>query len=147
VDFIDNRLNPQTGAMRMRASFDNSAGLFTPGLAVKLTMGTSAPYGAVLVPDRAIGTDQTKRFVYVVGANNQPQVREVQLGALFDGMRVVGNLKPGENIIVDGLQRVVPGMPVAPQLLKVDAKGMPIPQPAQPPQGTAAAASATPAKP
>ena len=144
VDFIDNRLNAQTGAMRMRASFDNSAGLFTPGLAVRLTMGTSTPYVAVLVPDRAIGTDQTKRFVYVVGADNQPQVRDVQLGALFDGMRVIGNgsasdsVKPGENVIVDGLQRVVPGMPVAPQVLKVDAKGMPIP---------AAAASAPPARP
>jgi RND family efflux transporter MFP subunit len=140
VDFIDNRLNPQTGAMRMRASFDNSAGLFTPGLALRLTMGTSGPYSAVLVPDRAIGTDQTKRFVYVVGADNQPQVRDVQLGALFDGMRVIGNgsVKPGENVIVDGLQRVVPGMPVSPQVLKVDAKGMPIPAPA---------ASAPPAKP
>jgi RND family efflux transporter MFP subunit len=146
VDFIDNRLNAQTGAMRMRASFDNSAGLFTPGLAVRLTMVTSAPYTAVLVPDRAIGTDQTKRFVYVVGANNQPQVRDVQLGALFDGMRVIagGSIKPGEHIIVDGLQRVVPGTPVAPQLLKVDAKGMPVPQP---PQAAAPAASAPPAKP
>ena len=147
VDFIDNRLNPQTGAMRTRASFDNSAGLFTPGLALRLTMGTSGPYSAVLVPDRAIGTDQTKRFVYVVGADNQPQVRDVQLGALFDGMRVIGtggasdSVKPGENVIVDGLQRVVPGMPVAPQVLKVDAKGMPIPQ------APAAAASAPPAKP
>ncbi len=146
VDFIDNRLNAQTGAMRMRASFDNSAGLFTPGLAVRLTMVTSAPYTAVLVPDRAIGTDQTKRFVYVVGANNQPQVRDVQLGALFDGMRVIAgdSVKPGENIIVDGLQRVVPGMPVAPQVLKVDARGMPVPQP---PQAAAPAASAPPAKP
>ncbi len=138
VDFIDNRLNAQTGAMRMRASFDNAQGLFTPGLAVTLTMGTSAPYTAVLVPDRAIGTDQTKRFVYVVGADGQPQVRNVQLGALFDGMRVIGtgsasdSVKPGENVIVDGLQRVVPGMPVAPQVLKVDAKGMPIPQVAAP---------------
>lgn len=145
VDFIDNRLNAQTGAMRMRASFDNSAGLFTPGLAVRLTMVTSAPYSAVMVPDRAIGTDQTKRFVYVVGADNQPQVRDVQLGALFDGMRVIANdsVKPGEHIIVDGLQRVVPGMPVAPQVLKVDARGMPIPQPAP---AAAPAASAPPAK-
>jgi len=129
VDFIDNRLNPQTGAMRMRAAFDNSKGLFTPGLAVKLTMGTSAPYPAVLVPERAIGTDQTKKFVYVVGANGQPQFREVKLGALQGGMRVIanGSVKPGENVIVDGLQRVVPGMAVAPQVLKADADGMPVP--------------------
>jgi len=147
VDFIDNRLNPQTGAMRMRASFDNSIGLFTPGLALRLTMGTSAPYSAVLVPDRAIGTDQTKRFVYVVGADGLPQVRNVQLGALFEGMRVIGtgsnndSVKPGENVIVDGLQRVVPGMRVAPQVLKVDAKGMPVPQVAVPAASVPAAKS------
>ena len=136
VDFVDNRLNPQTGAIRMRASFDNSDGRFTPGLAVKLTMGTSAPYDAVMVPERAIGTDQTKKFVFVVGADGQPQFREVKLGALLEGMRVVsnGSVKPGENVVVDGLQRVIPGMPVAPQVLKVDAKGMPIFAPPQPPQ-------------
>jgi RND family efflux transporter MFP subunit len=136
VDFVDNRLNPQTGAIRMRASFDNADGRFTPGLAVKLTMGTSAPYSAVMVPERAIGTDQTKKFVFVVGADGQPQFREVKLGALMEGMRVVGNgaVKPGENVIVDGLQRVIPGLPVAPQVLKVDAKGMPIFPPPAPPQ-------------
>lgn len=129
VDFIDNRLNAQTGAIRLRASFDNSKGQFTPGLAVKLTMGTSAPYPALMVPERAIGTDQTKKFVYVVGADGKPQFREVQLGALQGGMRVVGggSVKAGDNVIVEGLQRVVPGMPVAPQVLKVDANGMPVP--------------------
>jgi multidrug efflux system membrane fusion protein len=134
VDFIDNRLNPQTGAIRMRAAFDNSKGLFTPGLAAKLIMGTSAPYAAVLVPDRAIGTDQTKKFVYVVGANGQPQFREVRLGALQGGMRVLadGSVKPGEQVIVEGLQRVVPGMPVAAQVLKVDAAGLPVPPAAAP---------------
>jgi multidrug efflux system membrane fusion protein len=83
----------------------------------------------VLVPERAIGTDQTKKFVYVVGANGQPQFREVKLGALQGGMRVIanGSVKPGENVIVDGLQRVVPGMAVAPQVLKADADGMPVP--------------------
>jgi len=132
VDFVDNRLNPQTGAIRMRASFDNGKGQFTPGLAVKLTMGTSTPYAALLVPERAIGTDQTKKFVYVVGADGRPQFREVQLGALQGGMRVIAgsSVKPGDNVIVEGLQRVVPGMPVAPQVLQVDASGMPVPAPA-----------------
>ncbi len=129
VDFVDNRLNAQTGAIRMRASFDNGKGQFTPGLAAKLTMGTSAPYAALMVPDRAIGTDQTKKFVYVVGADGKPQFREVQLGALQGGMRVIagGSVKPGENVIVEGLQRVIPGMPVSPQVLKVDTNGMPVP--------------------
>ena len=134
VDFIDNRLNPQTGAIRMRASFDNAKGQFTPGLAVKLRMESASAVDAVLVPERAIGTDQTKKFVYVVGANGQPQFHEVKLGALIDGMRVVqSGVKAGENVVVDGLQRVMPGVPVSPQVLKVDDKGMPIfPAPAAP---------------
>jgi multidrug efflux system membrane fusion protein len=105
VDFIDNRLNPQTGAIRMRATFDNSKGQFTPGLAARLSMEGSSAYQAVLVPERAIGTDQTKKFVYVVGAGAGPaQFREVKPGALMDGMRVVtGSVKAGELVVVDGL--------------------------------------------
>ncbi len=145
VDYFDNRLNPQTGAIRMRASFDNSKGQFVPGLAVRLVMATTAPYSAVMVPERAIGTDQSKKFVVVVGADGKPQFRDVQLGALQDGMRVVGGgkLKAGENVVVDGLQRIIPGVPVAPQVLKVDEKGLPIP-PA--PQAPGAAPAEKPAK-
>jgi len=135
LDFVDNRLDPRTGAVRMRASFDNAKGQFVPGLAVRLRMATSADYATVMVPERAIGTDQTKKFVVVVGANGQPQFRDVRLGAQFGGMRVVesAQLKAGENIVVDGLQRITPGVPVAPQVLKVDEQGMPIfPAPAAP---------------
>jgi len=133
VDFIDNRLNPQTGAIRMRVSFDNTAGRFTPGLSARLRMESANAYDAVLVPERAIGTDQTKKFVYVVAADGKPQFREVRLGALADGMRIVqGGVKGGEHVVVDGLQRIQPGMTVAPQLLQVDAKGMPIVPPAGP---------------
>ena len=136
VDFVDNRLNPQTGAIRLRASFDNAKGQFTPGLSAKLRMEDTTTYDAVLVPDRAIGTDQTKKFVYVVAANGQPQFREVRPGALIDGMRVVqGGVKAGEHVVVDGLQRIMPGMPVTPQVLKVDDKGMPIPAPPPGPPG------------
>lgn len=137
VDFVDNRLDPQTGAIRLRASFDNSKGQFVPGLAARLRMEGTTPRDVVMVPERAIGTDQTKKFVYVVGSDNKPQFREVRLGALIEGMRVVqGGVKPGENVVVDGLQRVMPGMPVAPQVLKVDDKGMPIvPPPAAPAKG------------
>ncbi|MES2977944.1 MAG: efflux RND transporter periplasmic adaptor subunit [Pseudomonadota bacterium] len=135
VDFIDNRLSPQTGAIRLRAVFDNSKGLFTPGLAARLVLTISTPYEAVLVPERAVGTDQTKKTVFVVAADGKPQFREIKMGPLLGGMRVVTNgaVKPGENVIVDGLQRVIPGMPVAPTVLKVDAQGMPIfPPPAAP---------------
>jgi multidrug efflux system membrane fusion protein len=140
LDFVDNRVNAQTGAIRLRASFDNAKGQFTPGLAAKLRMEDATAYDAVLVAERAIGTDQTKKFVYVVGADGQAQFREVKLGPLHDGMRVVhGSVKPGENVIVDGLQRVIPGVPVAPQVLKVDDKGMPIFPPPAPPGSKPAA--------
>ncbi len=128
LDFVDNRLNPQTGAIRLRASFDNRDGRFVPGLAARLTMTTSAPYQATLVPERAIGTDQNRKTVVVVGTDGQPQFRVVQLGPLQDGMRVVlgDAVKPGENVVVEGLQRIMPGVPVQPQVLKVDEKGLPI---------------------
>jgi len=127
VDFIDNRLNAQTGAIRMRASFDNAAGKFTPGLSARLRMESGTAVEEVLVPERAIGTDQTKKFVFVVGEDGKPQFREVKLGMLSEGMRVVhGGVQPGDNVVVDGLQRIQPGMPVTPQVLKVDAKGLPI---------------------
>ncbi len=137
LDFVDNRLNPQTGAIRLRASFDNRDGRFVPGLAARLTMTTSAPYQATLVPERAIGTDQNRKTVVVVGQDGQPQFRVVQLGALQDGMRVVlgDAVKPGENVVVEGLQRIMPGVPVQPQVLKVDEKGMPV----FPPPASAAA--------
>jgi len=143
VDFIDNRLNPQTGAVRMRATFDNASGRFTPGLAARLSMEGTSAYDAVLVPERAIGTDQTKKFVFVVAPTGGPaQFREVKPGSLIDGMRVVvGNVKPGEHVVVDGLQRVIPGVPVAPRLLEVDAKGRPIFPPPPAPPGAAPAAS------
>jgi multidrug efflux system membrane fusion protein len=141
LDFIDNRLNAQTGAIRLRASFDNTRGQFTPGLAARLRMDDPTAYEAILVPERAVGTDQTKKFVYVVGGDGQAQFREVKLGALRDGMRVVrGGVSAGENVVVDGLQRIIPGVPVAPQVLKVDDAGMPIfPPPPGPPRAASAA--------
>jgi multidrug efflux system membrane fusion protein len=127
LDFVDNRLDAQTGAIRLRATFDNASGQFTPGLAAHLRLESPVIYNAVMVPERAIGTDQTKKYVFVVAGDGQPQFREVKPGTLFEGMRVVeGSVKPGENVIVEGLQRVIPGLPVTPQVLKVDALGMPI---------------------
>ena len=83
-----------------------------------------------MVPDRAIGTDQTRKFVVVVGADGQPAFKPVQLGQLDGDMRVVtgGAVKPGDHVVVDGLQRIIPGVPVTPQVLKVDDKGMPLPK-------------------
>jgi RND family efflux transporter MFP subunit len=131
MDFVDNRLNPATGSIRGRAVFDNKEGLFTPGLFARLKLIGSESYPATLVPERAIATDQTRKVVMVVGANNIVEPREVKLGTLIDGMRAVTGVKPGENIIVDGMQRAFPGAPVTPQVLKVDDKGMPIIPPPQ----------------
>lgn len=127
VDFVDNRLNPATASIRGRAVFDNRDGRFTPGLFARVKVVGSGKYQATLVADRAIGTDQTRKVVMLVGQDNVVQPREVQPGALIDGMRVVQGVKPGELVIVDGLQRVQPGAPVTPQVLKVDDKGMPVP--------------------
>lgn len=126
MDFVDNRLNPATGSMRARAVFDNSNAQFTPGLSARIKLIGSGSYEAMLVPDRAITTDQTRKIVMVVGANNLVEPREVKPAALIDGMRVVTGVKAGENIIVDGLQRAFPGAPVTPQMMKVDQAGMPI---------------------
>jgi len=139
LDFVDNRLSPATGSIRGRAVFDNKAGVFTPGLSARLKLVGSANYSATLVPERAITTDQTRKVVLVVGQNNMVEPREVQLGALIDGMRVVKGLKTGERVIVEGQQRAFPGAPVTPQPMKTDAKGLPLPpqqqQAGQPPGG------------
>jgi RND family efflux transporter MFP subunit len=138
MDFVDNRLNPATGSIQGRAVFDNKEGRLTPGLSARLKLAGSASYNATVVPERAITTDQTRKLVMVLGDKNVVLPREVKPGALTDGMRVVTGVKAGENIVVDGLLRVIPGMPVTPQMLKVDAQGMPIfppPQQGGPPGG------------
>lgn len=134
IDFFDNRLNPATASVRARAVFNNSKRQFTPGLLAKLKLSSGEPVTAVMTPEKAIGTDQNKRFVWVLGSDKMPQFREVQLGALEGGMRVItSGLKTGELVVVNGLQRVRPGMPLNAEELKVDEQGLPItPPPAAP---------------
>jgi membrane fusion protein, multidrug efflux system len=124
LHFVDNRVDPQSGTVRMRAVLDNQDGKLTPGLyaRVKLSNGTQT-HRAVLVTDRAIGTDQSKRFVLVVNGESEAQYREVKLGRIVDGMRVIEDgLKPGELIVVNGLQRVRPGQPITPQTVPMEAQ-------------------------
>ena len=142
MDFVDNRLNPATATIRGRAVFDNKDGLFTPGLFARVRLEGSGSYTATLIPDRAIGTDQANKVVMVVGPNNIVAPRPVQAGALFDGYRVVQGVKPGELVIIDGLQHVMPGAPVTPQQAKLDDKGRPVAAP----QGAAPAAPAASSK-
>jgi RND family efflux transporter MFP subunit len=136
VDFVDNRLNPATASIRARAVFHNREGRFTPGLFARVKVVGNERHPATLVADRAIGTDQTRKVVLLVGKDNIVQPREVQPGVLIDGMRVVKGVKPGEMVIVDGLQRAQPGAPVTPQVLKTDEQGRPLP-PAEPASGAA----------
>jgi RND family efflux transporter MFP subunit len=127
LDFVDNRLDPATATVRSRAVFDNKDGRFTPGLTARLQLGGAEPVQALLVPDRAIGTDQTRKVVLVVGEKNIVQPRPVVPGPLVNGLRVVtGGVKAGELVIVEGQLRAFPGAPVTPQTLKQDENGLPI---------------------
>ena len=115
--FMDNSLDSQTGTIYARALLPNADGHFIPGLFARVKLIGNDHYPAVLVNDSAIGTDQTMRYVLVVGAGNKVEYRPVDLGPLVEGLRVVrSGLKPGETIVVNGLMRVRPGMQVAPQL-------------------------------
>jgi membrane fusion protein, multidrug efflux system len=114
--FVDNALDPATGTIHSRALLDNKDRLFTPGLFARIRLLGSAQHDAVLVNDSAIGTDQTVRYVLVVGAGNKVEYRPVQLGPVIDGLRVVqSGLAPGETIVINGLQRVRPGAQVQAQ--------------------------------
>lgn len=114
--FSDNELDPATGTLRGRARLDNHDRLYTPGLFARVKLMGSSQYNALLINDSAIGTDQTVRYVLVVGADNKVQYRPVKLGPIIDGLRVVTDgLNPGETIVVNGLQRVRPGVEVTPE--------------------------------
>jgi multidrug efflux system membrane fusion protein len=115
LDFLDNQLSAATGTIRMRAVFDNARGELTPGLFARLQLPASAPHDGILINDRAVGTDQGRKFVFVVDGQNTVQYRAVELGPVVDGLRVVrSGLQEGEVIVVNGLQRVRPGVQVAP---------------------------------
>ncbi|HEV7715205.1 MAG TPA: hypothetical protein VGO53_06400, partial [Steroidobacteraceae bacterium] len=102
---------------------DNQERRFTPGLFARVKLIGSAKYDALLVNDSAIGTDQNVRYVFAVSKDNKVEYRAVKLGPVVDGMRVVRDgLKQGEFIVVNGLQRVRPGITVAPQLVAMGPK-------------------------
>jgi RND family efflux transporter MFP subunit len=116
--FTDNELDAQTGTIRARARLSNRERLFTPGLFARVKLGEGATHDAILIEDRAVGTDQTRRFVYVVKPDNSLEYREIELGDLHEGLRVVKKgLASGERIVVNGLMRVRPGVTVDPQVV------------------------------
>jgi RND family efflux transporter MFP subunit len=121
--FVDNQVDPRTGTIRARASFANKDGFLTPGLFARVKLLGHNSYRAVLVDDRAIGTDQSQKFVYVIDAQNKVAYRPVTVGRLNDGLRIVQKgLQAGETVVVNGLQRVRPGVVVAPERVAMDAR-------------------------
>ena len=114
---VDNRVDPQTGTVRLRATMDNRDGRVAPGLFARVKVGDSArPRRAVLVADRAIGTDQNRRFVLVVDGEGKAQYREVKIGRVVDGLRVIeSGLKPTEKVVIKGVQMAMPGQQVSAQ--------------------------------
>lgn len=126
LEFVDNQVDAHSGTILLRAVFDNADGRLKPGMYARLKIGGAGSAQALLVADRAIGTDQSKRYVLVVGTDDTLEWREVKLGPIADGLRVVREgLQPGERIVVNGLQRVRPGMRVAPKPVAMDAVGAP----------------------
>jgi membrane fusion protein, multidrug efflux system len=123
LQLIDNQVDARSGTIRVRAAFDNRDGSLIPGQFARIRMGQARSNRAVLVSERAVGTDQDKKYVMVVGEGNKAEYREVVLGAPANGLRVVqSGLKPGERIVVNGLQRIRPGAVVQPQAVDMNGK-------------------------
>lgn len=134
ISSVDNRLDTSSGTIRVRAVFDNADGRLLPGLYARIRLGGGSPREAVLIDERAIGTDQDKRFVLVVDHDNRTAYREVRLGARQNGLRVIeSGLAGGERIVVSGLQRTRPGDTVSPKDVPMNREAL-VDGPAQPPR-------------
>lgn len=131
LDFLDNRFDPAVGTIRARAVVDNPDGMLTPGLFARVKLPSSGKFPAVLLDDKAVLTDQDRKYVYVLDADNRAQRRDVKLGRMFDGLRIVTEgLGTDDAVVVHGVQKIFfPGMPVSPQFIKM---GDPPPHPADP---------------
>lgn len=123
MDFVDNQVDPATGTIRARAVLDNKARIFTPGLFARIQVIGSGKFSAILVDDKAILTDQDRKYVYVLGPNNTAQRRDIKLGRQVEGLRIVTQgLTATDRVIVYGIQKIFfPGMPVAPQMITMGA--------------------------
>jgi RND family efflux transporter MFP subunit len=129
MNFVDNSLDPSSGTVRARAVIDNPTHFLTPGMFGHLRLLGSGAYSALLIPDQATATDQVRQVVYVVGPGSKVIVRQVQLGPLYGGLRVIREgLDPNDLVIIDGVQRVRGGIKV----LALQGR-IPPPVPAAPP--------------
>lgn len=115
MDFVDNVIDRATGTIRGRAQFANADGLFTPGMFARVEVPASAPYQALMIPDAAVGTEQVRKFVYVVDRDNVARQRFVTLGQVVDELRVIKDgLSADDRVVVNGLMRVRQGQKVTP---------------------------------
>lgn len=124
VDFLDNQVDRSTGTIRARAVLDNKDRLFTPGLYARVRLLGSGEFKAALIDDKAVLTDQDRRYVYVVDKEGKAQRRDVKLGRMVQGLRIVEQgLVAGDRVIISGVQKVFfPGMPVNAKVVAMDAK-------------------------
>jgi multidrug efflux system membrane fusion protein len=121
IDFADNRVNPSTGTIQVRGELPNPKRILDAGMRARVRIPVSEPNKSVLITERAVGTDQGLRFVYIVNAQNSVERRDVKLGRLSEGLQVIRDgLKPEDWVIVNGIQRVRDGA-------KVDPKQVPMP--------------------
>ncbi|WP_316189731.1 MULTISPECIES: efflux RND transporter periplasmic adaptor subunit [unclassified Bradyrhizobium] len=123
IQLIDNQVNGQSGTIRVRAVFKNEDGRFIPGQFARVRMGQPQQQTLVLLDDRAIGTDQDKKFVMVVGDDDRAVYRPITIGGNVEGLRIVQTgLKPGDRVVVNGLQRVRPGALLKTQVASMGAR-------------------------
>lgn len=124
IDFADNRVDPGTGTRRLRGVFPNTDRLLAPGMFIRVRLPIGSPHAALLIAEQALGSDQGRKFVYVVNAKDEVEYRAVTLGSMHEGLRVVEKgLKADDRVVMTGLQRIRPKM-------KVEAKLEPMPNPA-----------------
>ncbi|GMU84488.1 MAG: hypothetical protein AMXMBFR47_43570 [Planctomycetota bacterium] len=120
INFVDNQVNPRTGTLRVRGILPNADGSLSPGFFARVRVPVSAPHRALLISERALGTDQGQKIVLVVGADNKVAVRPVRLGGLHEGLReITDGLKAEDQVIVNGVLHVRPGLPVTPQPIEM----------------------------
>jgi multidrug efflux system membrane fusion protein len=123
LQFVDNVVDARSGTVRVRAVFSNPGGALIPGQFARMRLGQPKPEPVIAITERAIGTDQDRRYVMVVDADNKAASRTVQLGGVVEGLRIVtAGLKGGERIVVNGLQRIRPGAAVAPKVVAMDGE-------------------------
>jgi RND family efflux transporter MFP subunit len=135
MDFVDNQLDPQSGTILGRAVIPNPDFMLSAGQFVRLRLPGSGTYEAVLIPDPAIGTDQAQRFVWVIDDENVAQYRKITVGPLYEGLRIVRDgLGAEDRVVTSGLQRVRPGIVVAPEEAPIPPcpAAAPIPSPGPP---------------